>query len=433
MLLLPLFKEVIIMRRVMYPIACGIDVHKKKLACTIVIAKSIQDEPVYHHRNFSTHNYDLVKLADWLTHFDCHCVCMESTGKYWTPVFNYLEDRDFDITITHPKYVKSPKGKKTDFLDSIHIADLFQMGEVQPSYIPDKEFRQLRDLSRYRYKITNFISSEKNRIQNCQTMSNITLASVVSDPFGVSASAVFSELLISPDFDDAHIRSLLRGSLKKKSEEVLNSIRGFHLGDDQSFKALLALAHKQFLAEMKTDISSEISKRLSKYQPFIDLALQVPGIGYDSATTIIAEVGVDMSVFPDAENFTSWIGLTPTNNESADKKKSVRTSHAGTYLKPTLIQCALAALKDKKCPYFKIKYDKIKKRRGHKRAIIAIARMMAACLYHMFKDLKDFHPSDYEELMNPHPPKPRKQDVQAALELLQSAGGYTITPITAAS
>lgn len=421
------------MRRVMYPIACGIDVHKKKLACTIVIAKSIQDEPVYHHRNFSTHNYDLVKLADWLTHFDCHCVCMESTGKYWIPVFNYFEDRDFDITITHPKYVKSPKGKKTDFLDSIHIADLFQMGEVQPSYIPDKEFRQLRDLSRYRYKITNFISSEKNRIQNCQTMSNITLASVVSDPFGVSASAVFSELLISPDFDDAHIRSLLRGSLKKKSEEVLNSIRGFHLGDDQSFKALLALAHKQFLAEMKTDISSEISKRLSKYQPFIDLALQVPGIGYDSATTIIAEVGVDMSVFPDAENFTSWIGLTPTNNESADKKKSVRTSHAGTYLKPTLIQCALAALKVKKCLYFKIKYDKIKKRRGHKRAIIAIARMMAVCLYHMFKDLKDFHPSDYEELMNPHPPKPRKQDVQAALELLQSAGGYTITPITAAS
>lgn len=421
------------MRRVMHPIACGIDVHKKKLACTIVIAKRIQDVPVYRYRNFSTHNYDLVKLADWLSSYDCHCVCMESTGKYWIPVFNYLEDRNFDVTITHLKYVKSPKGKKTDFLDSIHIADLFQMGEVQPSYIPDKEFRQLRDLSRYRYKITNFISSEKNRIQNCQTMSNITLASVVSDPFGVSASAVFSELLISPDFDDAHIRSLLRGSLKKKSEELLNSIRGFHLGDDQSFKALLALGHKQFLAEMKTDISAEISKRLSKYQPFIDLALQLPGIGYDSATTIIAEVGVDMSVFPDAENFTSWIGLTPTNNESADKKKSVRTSHAGTYLKPVLIQCALAALKVKKCPYFKIKYDKIKKRRGHKRAIIAIARMMAVCLYHMFKDLKDFQPSDYEELMNPHPPKPRKQDIQAALELLQSIGGYNVTPITAAS
>lgn len=120
-------------------------------------------------------------------------------------------------------------------------------------------------------------------------MSNITLASVVSDPFGGSASAIFSELLISPDYDDAPIRSVLRGSLKKKSEEVLNTIRGFHLGDDQSFKALLVLGHKQFLVEMKTDVSSEISKRLSKYQPFIDLALQLPGIGYDSATTIIAE------------------------------------------------------------------------------------------------------------------------------------------------
>lgn len=138
------------MRNLIHPIACGIDVHKKKLACTIVITRNIQDPTEYHHRKFSSHNYDLVNLADWLSRFDCHCVCMESTGKYWIPVFNYLEDRDFDVVITHPKYVKSPKGKKTDYLDSIHIADLFQMGEVQPSYIPSKEFRQLRDLCRYR-------------------------------------------------------------------------------------------------------------------------------------------------------------------------------------------------------------------------------------------------------------------------------------------
>lgn len=421
------------MRGVIHPIACGIDVHKKKLACTVVIAKSIQDEPVYHHRIFTTHNYDLVKLADWLDGYDCHCVCMESTGKYWIPVFNYLESREFDVVITHPKYVKSPKGKKTDFLDSIHIADLFQLGEVQPSYIPDKEFRQLRDLCRYRYKITNMTSSEKNRIQNSQTMSNITLASVVSDPFGVSASAVFSLLLTSSDIDESTIRLVLRGSLKKKSEEVLNSVRGFHLDDDQSFKSVLALAHKEFLDDAKKALTAEIDRRTSKFHVFIDLATQLPGIGHDSATTIISETGVDMSIFADSEHFTSWIGLTPTSNESADKKKSVRTSHAGTYLKPILIQCTLAALKDKKCPYFKIKYDKIKKRRGHKRAIIAIARMMAVCLYHMFKEEKDFHPTDYEELMNPNPPKPRKQDIQSAIELLQSVGGYEITPITSAS
>lgn len=377
------------------------------------------------------YGYDLVKLAEWLNHFDCHCVCMESTGKYWIPIFNYLED-DFDVVITHPKYVKSPKGKKTDFLDSIHIAELYQMGEVQPSFIPDKEFRQLRDLCRYRHKLTNIISSEKNRIQNSQTISNITLASVVSDPFGVSASAIFSELLTSNEIDEAKIRSLLRGSLKMKSDEILKSIRGFQLNDDQSFKSVLAIAHKDFLEETRNALTAEIDKRTEKYHVFIDLAMQLPGFGHLSATTLIAETGVDMSIFPDSEHFTSWMGLSPTNNENADKKKSVRISHAGTYLKPMLIQCALAALKDKKCPYFKIKYDKIKKRRGHKRAIVAIARMMAVCLYHMFKDLKDFHPSDYEELVNPNPPKPRKQDIQSALELLKSAG-YEVTPAMPAS
>lgn len=419
------------MRNIMRPIACGIDVHKKKLACTIVIANSIQDTPEYHHRKFSTHNFDLVNLADWLLSFDCHCVCMESTGKYWIPVFNYLEEHDFDVVITHPKYVKSPKGKKTDFLDSIHIADLFQLGEVQPSYIPSKEFRQLRDLCRYRFKLTNFTSSEKNRVQNCQTMSNITLASVVSDPFGASASDIFSELLTSEKLDEVKIRSLLQGSLKKKSEEILNSIRGFKLDDDQSFKSVLALNHIDFLKMMKFSLTQEISRRTEKYNFFINLATQLPGMGFDSATTFIAETGVDMSVFPDANHFVSWLGLSPTNNESADKKKSVRISHAGTYIKPILIQCALAAIKSKKCLYFKIKYDKIKKRRGHKRAIVAVARMMAVCLYHMFKDGKDFHPSDYEELLNLNPPKPRKHDIQSAIELLQSVGGYTITPIPA--
>lgn len=137
-----------------------------------------------------------------------------------------------------------------------------------------------------------------------------------------------------------------------------------------------------------------------------------------------------MSVFPDANHFASMLGLTPTNNSSADKKKSVRTSHAGTYLKPLLIQCALAAIKSKKEQYFKIKYDKIKKRRGHKRAIVAIARMMVICIYHMFRDGKSFHPSDYEELMNPKPPKPQKIEIQSAVELLVSAG-YKVTPAIA--
>lgn len=256
------------------------------------------------------------------------------------------------------------------------------------------------------------------------------MASVVSDPFGVSALAVFSELFKADELDEPKICSLLRNSLKKKSEEILNSIRGFRLEADQSFKALLALQHLQFVKELISTITAEMDRRASKYHFFLELIETLVGFGKDTSTTFIAEVGVDMSAFIDADHLASWLGLSPTSNSSADKKKSVRISHASTYLKPLLIQCTLAAIKSKKEPYFKIKYDKIKKRRGHKRAIVAIARMMVVCIYHMFRDGKPFHPTDYEELMNPNPPKPRKQDIQSAVELLESAG-YQIIPASA--
>lgn len=352
---------------------------------------------------------------------------MESTGKYWIPIYDHLEINGIHAIITHPKYVRSRDGKKTDHNDSSNIADAFQLGQAFPSYVPSKEWRQLRDLSRYRYKITCMITSEKNRVQNCQTMSNITLASVVSDPFGVSASDIFTELLTTSEIDETKIRSLLHGKLKKKHEEIMDSIKGYHLEANQSLKALLAINHIQYLSEIRDTISKEMMNRLEPYQSFIELACELPGIGVESAATFISETGIDMNIFPNADHFVSWISLSPRSKESNGKKKSVRMNHAGTYLKPLLVQCALAAIKSKKEPYFRIKYNKIKKRRGHKRAIIAVARMMAICLYHMFLTGENFNPTDYEELMNPRPPKSNTQDIQAALELLQSTGQYTIT------
>ena len=421
------------MRRIMFPVCCGIDVHKNKLSCCIVIAHQITDEPVYHFREFSCHQPDLVKLVNWLNKFNCHDVCMESTGKYWIPVFNHLENSGIHAIITHPKYVRSRDGKKTDHNDSSSIADAFQLGQAFPSFVPSKEWRQLRDLSRYRFKITCMIASEKNRVQNCQTMSNITLASVVSDPFGVSASDIFAELLTSSEVDETRIRSLLHGRLRKKHKEIMDSIQGYRLESDQSLKALLALNHIQYLDDIKDTVTKEMLNRLKPYQAFIKLACSMPGIGTDSSLTILSETGTDMSIFPSANHFASWIGLSPRSRESNNKKKSVRINHAGTYLKPLLVQCALAAIKSNKDPYFRIKYNKIKKRRGHKRAIIAIARMMAICLYHMFKTGEPFNPSDYEELRNPRPMKPEKDDLQAALELIRSTGQYTITSIEQAA
>lgn len=274
------------MRSVMHPVARGTGVHKKRLACTIIITESMRMKPVYHHHKSSTHDYGLMKLVDWPDYYDCHCVCMESAGKYWIPVFNYSRNRSFNVIITHPKYAKSPEGERINFLDSVHIAELFQMGKVQPSYVPNREFHRLCDLSHYRYKITNFMSPEKNRIQDYQTVSNVSLVSIVSNPFGVDASAVFSELLASDDIDEVHIKFLLRGSLKKKSEKILNSIGGFRLDDDQSCRSLLSLGYIQFLENMKSALSNEADKKISRYHAYADLVTWLPGIGHLSTTTL---------------------------------------------------------------------------------------------------------------------------------------------------
>lgn len=270
-------------------------------------------------------------------------------------------------------------------------------------------------------------SSEKDRVQNCQTLSNITLASVVSNSFDVSASNIFTELLTSSKINEDKIRSLLHGRLRKKHDEIMDSIRGYHLDSDQSLKSLPAINHIKYLSEIKDVLTQEITSRLDPYRVFMDLACTIPGIGQDSVLTILSEIGTDISVFPDASHFVSWIGLSPRSKNSNNKKQSVRTNHAGTYLKPLLVQFELAAIKSNKEHYFRIKYNKIKKRRGQKRAIIVIARMMAVCLYYIFKTGEEFNPTDYEEIKTPRPPKPKKQDIEEALEILRATGQYTIT------
>jgi transposase len=353
---------------------------------------------------------------------------MESTGKYWIPVFNILEEADFYVLLTHPKYVRAIKGKKTDKKDSKWIADLFKFDMVRASFIPSKDIRALREISRYRFKLVCMRSSEKNRYQNCMTVSNIGLASVLSDPFGKTATDIMKLVLSSPVFDEEQCKQLIRGSAKKKADLILESIRGCRIESDQRFKMNEARAHMEYLEQAILRAEIELFTRIQPYMPIIELlASQLPGISQLSATLIIAEISADMSVFESAKHLTSWAGLTPTNNESAGKKKSVRISKAGQFLKPLLVQCALAAIKDKKEPYFAIKYQRIKKRRGHKKAIIAIARMMLTCIYHVMQTGEVFNPSDYE---NFHSPAPRKQVItdETAIAFL-AAQGYDVSSL----
>lgn len=401
---IPFFIKVVIpMMKLKYSICCGLDVHKNVIVATIVKTNS-SGISEYVQKSFSTINSDIQKFHDWLIENNCYYVCMESTGKYWIPIFNYLE-KDINVCLTHPKYVKAIKGKKTDKKDSKWIADLYKFDLVRCSFIPPKDFRQLREIARYRFKLVCMKSSEKNRIQNCMTVSNIGIASILSDPFSKTATQIISYLLenTSETINDKAVRNLIRKRASAKSDEIIEAIKGYNIETDQAKKLELARAHLEYLDNMITQTEVELYVRIQPYYEYVKLVSTIVGITELSATIILAEIGVNMDVFEDAKHLCSWCGLSPANNESANKKKSVRIAKAGAYLKPLMVQCALAATKSKKEPYFAIKYNQIRKRRGHKKAIIAIARMMMVCIYHIVSEKKSFCPSDYEELMNPKP------------------------------
>lgn len=379
--------------------ACGMDVHKNTIVATIGITNRETGKTKYYQQSFSTLNPDLLKIVDWLKSYDCHDVCMESTGKYWIPIFNVLEDNDINVCLTHPKYVKAIKGKKTDKKDSKWICNLFKHDQLYASFIPSKDIRALRELCRYRVKLVYMRSSEKNRYQNCMTVSNIGLASILSDPFGKTASNIMEEVMNSSSINEKKILSLVHRRCKNK-DKILDAIHGCNIESDQMMKLKLCKQHMDNLNEMIASIETEIFKTaVPLFDKFIHIT-DIKGITPLSAILIISEIGVDMEQFSSSGQLCSWAGLTPANNESANKKKSTRINKAGQYLKPLLVQCALASIKDPDS-YYGRKYNTIKKRRGHKRAIIAIARKMLVAIYHMINSGESFNPRDYEEIVNP--------------------------------
>ena len=416
--------------RIVRPICCGADIHKDLIVATI--AATNQDGVTeYIQSSFSSQNFDLVRLKAWLIEHHCFEIAMESTGKYWIPVFNVLEG-EIKVFVVHPKYTKAIKGKKTDKKDSKWIADLFKHDLLKFSFIPPKEIRELRELSRYRIKLIAMRSSERNRYRDSMTISNIGLASILSDPFGKSSRAVMKEVIRSSSVTEEKISKLLERNAKKKVKEVLQSLVGSHIESDQRLKMNIASQHMDQIDSHVRRLETEMAIRCIPYATLINLLLDIPGISYLSAMTIIAEIGTDMSVFETSKQLACWAGLAPANNESANKKKSVRISKAGSYLKPLLVQCALAAINSKSNPYYRIKYNRIKKRRGHKKAIIAIARMILVNIYHILSTGEVYSPCDMEQIINPKPVK-KVMTIQNAIEFLQSQGFDTSKLISSSS
>ncbi|KJS22851.1 MAG: transposase [Clostridiaceae bacterium BRH_c20a] len=417
--------------KVVYPICCGVDVHKTFLVATLITSQGII--PHYSKKRFSTFNKSILQFKQWLIDNNCYDVCMESTGKYYVPVYNLLEDT-IRVIVANPKWVKAVKGNKDDKKDSKWIGDLFRLGLVPGSYIPEKPIRILREYTRYRSKLVSCSSSEKNRFQNAFTVCNVALDAVVSDMFGKSATFITDYLISSDTFDPEYCTSLLQKSLKKKADTVVESIQGYQMTQAQKERIIMVRSHLDYVTKSIAELDEKLDRLVEPYDGAIKLLCTIPGINRASAITIISEISTDMSQFTNSKRLCCWAGLTPGNNESAGKKKSVRITRAGIYLKPALVQVAHAAVKSDKSPYYKIKYEHICKRRGKKRAIIAIARMILTAIYNMFVTGEVWNPTDLYKIDMPQEmqDKQKEKAIKQAAKFLISLGLIKATDISVA-
>lgn len=411
------------MLKIIYPICCGMDVHKNFVVACIASTDN-RGVTSYKSKRFSTYSSDLRLCRDWLADNNCKDVCMESTGKYWIPIYNVLE-ASCNIVLAHPKYVKAIRGKKTDKKDAKWIADIFKHDLVNGSFIPPADIRQLRDLMRYRCKLTAFTTGEKNRAQNCFTVSNFKLDDVFSDVFGKASTGLIDYILAHPDETIDDISRFRTKHLRATNEQILSAIDG-DMCVQQAEKLRIIRSHMENLDLCKLNLESVILSLTDKYINELNLVLTVPGIQTFSAIAVISEIGVDMSVFPSSKHLCSWAGLTPQNNESAGKKKTTRISRAGVYIKPLLVQCALCAVRAKAFPEVSKRYNALKKRRGHKKAIIAVARMLLTAIYNILKKKEPYN-SELFAHSNNTPPEHRTVSVEEAIFILQRQG-YTVTP-----
>ena len=360
---------------------CGIDVHKEQIkAC---IAKGPFDKPPkFEIKTFSTMTSGLLKLKDWLRHNMVEAVAMESTGVYWKPIFNILED-EFTIVLANPQHLKKIPGKKSDVSDSQWIASLLRCGLIPSSFIPPRPIRELRDLNRTRKKLVGVMASEKNRLQKVLEDANVKLTSVVSKVDGVSSMNMIQALLTKDELTREEIKAMVHGKLRSKIDQLVEAVNG-KLTYHHRFLLKLHLENIAFMAEQIQELDEEIQERMIPFQGESNLIQTIPGISSITASAIIAEIGVNMSQFPDEAHISSWAGISPGNNESAGIRKSGKIRKGDKFLKAALAEAAWAASKRKGSAYSAI-YNNIAKRRGKKRALIALGHQILVDVYRALK------------------------------------------------
>jgi transposase len=413
-------------RLIMEPVlesCAGMDVHEKKVDVCIAHG-SLDKSPKFEIRTFSTMTSDLEELASWLKKYKVTTIGMESTGVYWKPIFNIMEGK-FTIVLANAQRLKAIPRKKTDIMDCKRIAKLLRYGLLPNSFIPPREIRELRDLNRTRRKLVGMMTSEKNRLIKVLESANIKLSSVVSKICGVSSLAMIRSLLEKDKLSKDEISQLAKGSLKKKVGLLEKALNG-ELTDHHRFLIKMHLENLDHLAKQIERIDEEIRRKMIPFQKEAKLIQTIPGISEVSASAILAEIGTDMSQFPDAAHLSSWAGVCPGNNESAGKKKSGRTQKGNSFLKGTLTEVAWAASKTKGSSYSAF-YHNIVRRRGKKRALVALAHRMLTDIYCVLKFGEPYQDTG-AEATNERAMKRRERSMIRSLE----KAGYSVVKTSVA-
>ena len=394
----------------------GLDVHKESVvACVRVVRDGQISREV---RTYETTTAGLLALSAWLAEQGCTHVAMEATGVYWKPVWHILDDGAFELVLANAAHIKNVPGRKTDVNDATWIADLLAHGLIRASFVPEAGIQELRGLMRTRKQLVREQTSHTQRLQKTLEEANIKLDAVISDILGVSGRAMI-EALIGGEVDPVKLAELAHRRIKASPDKLRAALQG-RVTEHHRFLLRLHLRQIDALGALISEIDTEVDKHLAPFRTAIQQLRTVPGIAALAASTIVSEIGVDMSRFPTAGHLLSWAGMCPGSDESAGKRRSSRLKKGAPWLKTTMIQAAWAASR-KKGSYYQAQFQRLKSRHGPKKAICAVAASMLTAVYHMLQD-----GTDHLDLGADHFDRRSKQTKTARLVKQLAGLGYHV-------
>lgn len=395
----------------------GMDVHQ----ATVVVTVRGPDDAGGRRsvtETFGTMTPDLLALRDWLQAHGVTHVAMESTGVYWKPVYYVLED-GFTLLLINMHELKRVPGRKTDVQDSEWLAHLLECGLLKASFVPPPPIRELRDLTRYRVQQVRDQAQETNRLHKVLEDAGVKLSTVASDVMGVSGRAMLAAL-VQGTTDATVLADLARGRLRSKLPALQRALQG-RFRPHHAFLLRQILSKIDFLEETIAQLTEELDVRVRPFATMLAALDTIPGIDRIAAISIVAETGGDMARFPSAGHLCSWGAMCPGQNESAGKRRSGKTRKGNVYLRRTLIQAALAATRKRDCA-LQTRYHRVKRQRGHKKAVVAVGHQILEIAYHVMRDGVTYHELGADYFVR----RDRERTMRRSIKQLEALG-YRVT------